>query len=140
MPETQSQGWSEKKRWILGIVAPLIVAVIVGAFGYINGYFLKGEKSCRDISHGFEKYQYTDNVSKSSGWVRGGKDPNWWCQTMKNEYQSTKPTKSLVWTGTKSSEQSRKSALGRVSYKYHCSATSSWDPIYKLKISDVCTK
>ncbi len=96
------------------------------------------EIACRDISHGLEKYQFSDVVRNSSGWVDGGRDQNWWCQTMKNQYQSSKQSVSIAWSQQSSSEVSNKDWKGHVTYKYHCTATANTNPIYKLKKSDAC--
>jgi len=118
------------------IVGALIVALIIWISSNA-GEMLEEDLPCRDVSHGIEKYQYTQLVKESSGRVDGGHDQPWWCQTMKNKFQSTKPNTSIVWSGEKSSEeQPKKDWKGHVTYKYHCTATASWDPLYKLKVSD----
>ena len=94
-------------------------------------------KSCRHPSHGIETYKYQEIVTNSSGWVSGGRDQNWWCTTMKKAYQSSR-NDAVTWKDQRSSEQSKKDWLGHVEYKYLCTATALWEPLYKEKASKYC--
>jgi len=97
----------------------------------------QGFKACRDPSHGIERYQQSDVVVQSSGWLSGGRDPQWWCQAVKNAYQSTKGVP-VVWSGQSTREESRRDWKGHVTYKYHCTVTAQWSPIYKVAESPSC--
>jgi hypothetical protein len=94
-------------------------------------------KSCSHPSHGIETYKYQEIVTNSSGWVSGGRDQNWWCATMKNSYQASR-NQAVTWKDQRSSEQSKKDWLGHVEYKYLCTATALWEPIYKEQASKYC--
>jgi len=82
-------------------------------------------------------YEYKEDVSQSSGWVGGGHDQNWHCTNVKRRKEAA-VGQSIVWSNQRSSEQSKKSTLGKVSYKYHCTITAQWTPIYEVERWEGC--
>jgi hypothetical protein len=82
-------------------------------------------------------YRYSERVSKSSGWVSGGKDQNWHCTNVKREKERA-VGQSIVWSKQKSSEQPDKDLLGHAKYKYHCAIDAQWGPIYAVERWEGC--
>lgn len=82
-------------------------------------------------------YEYSETVSKSSGWVGGGKDQNWHCTNVKREKERA-VGQSIVWTNQKSSESSKKDWKGHVEYKYKCTIDAKWGPIYAVERWEGC--
>ena len=92
-------------------------------------------KECRNPTKEMG-YKFTEIVSKSSGWVGRGKDPNWHCTNVKREKERA-VRQSIKWSHLESSEESRKE-WGKVTYKYHCTLEAKWGPIYKIERWEGC--
>lgn len=99
-----------------------------------------GYKSCRDISHGVERFANAEPVKQNSGRVGGGHSQPWWCQEMKNRYQAARPGLQIVWTNQTSGESSSKDWKGHVTYNYWCQVTAHWNPIYRLRATQACER
>ena len=84
-------------------------------------------------------YQYTEIVTKSSGWVSGGRDQNWHCTNVKREKERA-VGQSIVWSKPNSSERVRKDLLGHVTYNYNCSIEAKWGPIFQVERWPGCGK
>lgn len=82
-------------------------------------------------------YKYIEEVTQSSGWVGGGHDPSWHCTNVKRQKEAA-VGQSIVWSNQRTSEESKKSIIGKVSYKFHCTVTAQWDPIYQVERWDGC--
>ena len=63
-------------------------------------------------------YRHTEEVSQSSGWVSGGKDPNWHCTNIKRAKEAA-VGESIHCSNTRTSEQRKKTWDGKSKYKYH---------------------
>ena len=92
--------------------------------------------TCRHKDFGLERWGSEETITQSSGWVRGGSDPENWCNQLirsiiqgrsigpihKATVQST--GEEGRWTGT----------FGRTrEYNYHCKVKMQWSPVYKEK-------
>lgn len=131
--------WSDKKKWVMGILAAVIVfSITAGLNAVFSGSESDEEKLCRDPSHGIERYEFSDTVEQNSGWVASGYNEAWWCQKMKNDYQSNRPDISIIWGNQVSSQRYNKDSFGHVTYNYYCKVTAKWNPIYNLKHSEAC--
>ena len=82
-------------------------------------------------------YRFTEPVSQGSGWVSGGKGQNWHCTNVKRAKERA-VGQSIVWSNQKSSESHRRDWKGHVEYKYKCSLTAQWGPIYAVERWEGC--
>lgn len=82
-------------------------------------------------------YEYTESVTKSSGWVGGGNDQSWHCANVMREKESA-VGQSIVWGTATSFEEDRKDFFGKAEYKYHCTIQAQWSPVYMIERWEGC--
>lgn len=82
-------------------------------------------------------FEFQDVVSKSSGWVGGGRNPSWHCFNVMREMERA-IGESIDWGTPKTSEESKKDWKGHVTYNYHCTIEAKWGPIYAVERWEGC--
>jgi hypothetical protein len=82
-------------------------------------------------------YQYSERVTQGSGWVDGGRDPEWHCTNVKREKERA-VGQSIVWSNQETSQASRKDLFGHVEYRYDCTVDAKWGPIYAVERWEGC--
>lgn len=125
---------------VLSLTEPMYAKVTDGG---ICGFSVKTEttrphkwKECENPNT-VTGYKFSEEVSKSSGKVRGGKDQNWHCTNVKREKENA-VGQSIVWSNQRSSEESDKDGWGHVTYKYQCTIDAKWGPIYNVERWEGC--
>jgi hypothetical protein len=90
--------------------------------------------TCRHQDFGLERWESDEEISQSSGWVKGGSNPTNWCNELINiviQGRSIGPVHKA--TVLDKSEQA-KWALDRTRlYNYHCIIRMQWNPVFKEK-------
>ena len=135
------------KYTLLAAVAAVVVSVIVAAYSFgseparrtdatpiTSNSTPKGEVkylACRHPDFGQESWRNSHDYSDSSGWVDGGHDQTWWCNSVANSFiQSRSIGPQHATERISSSEEDRRDWKGHVTYKYHCTVRIRWEPIY----------
>jgi hypothetical protein len=94
---------------------------------------------CRRSEFGQVGWNRTEKYTDSSGKVDGGYDQNWWCNRVAASFLTSRGIgPEHHWEKIGSSESSNKDWKGHVTYKYHCTISVSWDPIYQEKQDPLC--
>lgn len=100
-------------------------------------------QTCRRPEFGIEDWTFNSGrITRSSDWVDGGKNPDWWCDQLINSTIQARNIGSeheIVFRDPHPElEISEKDILGHVTYKYTCEIEINWEPIYVEKQDPVC--
>ena len=102
-----------------------------------------GYKTCRHVSHGFERFANFEEVTHQSS--RRGWDiesifshQSEQCQIMKENYIFDNPDRDIVWRNERSSRQIGEPSIHGIPYTIRCYAVANWGPIYVRKESEAC--
>lgn len=90
-------------------------------------------KTCSHPSFGQEGWQYTQEVSGQSGWMRGGSSQVNWCNTLIANFLRDRSINSNHQAETVASGEDARwtGNFGRTrEYNYVCTVKVSWQPIY----------
>lgn len=95
--------------------------------------------TCRRKDFGQAGWNRSESFEDTSDWMGGGHDQKWWCNRVANAFIKDRSIGSSHQVKTvKSSEESDKDWKGHVTYKYHCTVSVKWDPLWKEKTDPVC--
>lgn len=96
--------------------------------------------TCRDPSHGVERYAHTEPLTRESGWRGGGFSQPGWCNQLTSMLKGDHP--GSVLKVKSSSEQSRSTCppFNCPQYNYTCTIEVLSDPIFVERESAACTE
>ncbi|MGE0848274.1 MAG: serine protease [Hyphomicrobiaceae bacterium] len=118
-----------------------LAAPSTDVFGYLpfdpkkaGGYPLSCYANCAHDSHSIERWSSERSWRASSGWRRGGYDPESYCARVVRD--SAKPGYQVTCTALP--EASREVPIRHFEYQYYCDCTERSGPIYKTQRSFAC--
>lgn len=95
--------------------------------------------SCRNISHGIERWGNTENWHNESGFRTTSTGQSVYCERIKTERERQYPDREVELI--KINADQRRRQLGTVvQYNHHCYFEDRWNPVYKLAKSEACPK
>ncbi len=95
-------------------------------------------KPCRHPAHGVEKWNSQNEWTADSGWRGGGSSPGEYCGTQLLSRQRKYPDRKVELIDSGEEHKSEYTPFKHDYYKYSCSFRESWDPVYKLVVSENC--
>jgi hypothetical protein len=98
------------------------------------------QRTCRDPSHGIERYGREFDVSRDSGWRGGGSgySQNDWCNELIGQLRGENPGALFSVGGSSENQKTTCAPLNCPQYLYHCTVHVKADPIYVEKASPAC--
>lgn len=109
-----------------------------GAGGTINVNPDPAKRSCRDPSHGIERYQRTFVVTRRSGEMGGGYSQPWWCGEATEKLRGEYPGADIQKVSSSESTRNHCPPFNCPQYTYSCTLNVQADPIYFDKVSPAC--
>jgi hypothetical protein len=101
----------------------------------------KAPVACRIPSNGIERYDRTEAVTQSSGWMGGGHTQGEWCNTLVATLRPRYPQNSqFKVNGSSESSRSACSPFNCPQYNYTCNIQVQSDPIYKEAVNPDCPR
>lgn len=96
------------------------------------------KRSCRDPSHGVEKYGRTLAVTRDSPEMGGGHNQSEWCNNLIGALRGEFPGGSFQSTGSGEHINNHCAPFNCPQYVYTCTVQVQADPVYVDKISPAC--
>lgn len=94
--------------------------------------------TCRDKSHGVERYRNEFEVTEQSGWMGGGHSQPEWCATVIQRQVSRDAEAAVSVLTSSEMSESKCSPFNCPQYNYSCTVLVKTAPIYALKSSAAC--
>jgi S1-C subfamily serine protease len=104
----------------------------------IAGVQLRRAVPCRHPAHGIETWKSEDVVRVDSGWRGGGSSPGEFCGAQLADRLRQHPDRKVVLLSSREDHKSEYTPFKQDYYIYYCEFQESWDPVYKLAISEHC--
>lgn len=92
---------------------------------------------CAHPNHGISGYRESRSVDGWSGWRRGGYNRDAHCNDLRNRVEN-EIDQPIEWAVNRTDEQRRVEFPQQFFYRYYCSGTASWSPIYNSARSAAC--
>lgn len=129
---------------VLALVGAIGAAVVAnwdkprGATQVVPSAAITPPKSCRDKSHGIEKYQHVSSLTMTSSPMGGGFNQVAWCNQAIAMLRAQNPDGDYAVESSSESSRSTCPPFNCPQYTYTCTVRASTEPLYKEKVSDAC--
>jgi len=96
-------------------------------------------KTCRNAKFGQVGWNREETISRSSGWMSGGKSQSDWCNSVIEDALRTRSIGPEHATKVvQSNEQGRWVGIRHREYNYSCTVLLQWDPLYAENADPLC--
>jgi len=94
--------------------------------------------TCSRPEFGIARWQRSTVVARTSGWRRGGYNPDAWCNDVKAIAIQTLNAGAIHDTKVVAKSEEKRKRFGEAQYNYHCSVQIQWQPIHNTRTHPLC--